>query len=69
MDVEVYEGVNEDSETYVITPKGIFVAALEITKIIEDINDPRLDAAWMIFELMMEKRGYIGQWGEQNEGI
>ena len=69
MDVEFHEEVNEDAETYVIAPKGIFFIALETAKIIEDINDPRLDAAWMIFELMMEKHGYIGQRGEQNEGI
>ena len=60
---------NDDVERWELTPKGIFAVALETVKLVDCFNDPRIDAAWMIFELMMEKHGYIGQRGEQNEGI
>ena len=42
-----------EEEKYVITPKGIFLVALEKTGLVEDIFDKRIEAAWTIFQLMM----------------
>lgn len=54
------ECINEE-ERWRLTPKGIFVVALETVKLVDDINDFRIDAAWKIFDLMMERNGYISK--------
>lgn len=61
------EKINEDEEMYEITPKGIFSLALCETHLVEDIMDWRIDAAWKIFELMMEYKGYIVEDDEEEK--
>lgn len=57
--------MNENEEMYEITPKGIFSLALCETHLVESITDWRIDAAWRIFELIMESRGYIVEEDEE----
>lgn len=49
----------ENEEKYVLAPKGIFALALQRVNLIDNVTDWRADAAWTIFELMMERGGYI----------
>ena len=54
-----------EEEKYVITPKGIFTVALEKTGLVEDMFDKRIEAAWTIFQLMMEQAGYVDNEGDE----
>ena len=65
VEIDLEEDFDED-ERWCLTPKGLFVIALEDAGLIEDINDKRVDAAWTIFDLLMEKHGYIHD-DENNE--
>ena len=49
----------DENESFVITPKGIFLLALSDVGLIDNLHDRRANAAWKIFELSMEKHGYI----------
>lgn len=55
----------DENERWSLTPKGIFTVALTDAGFIENYNDRRINAAWTIFELLMEKNGYIHN--EENE--
>lgn len=48
-----------DKKKYQLTPKGIFATALTRTNLVEHANDWQVDAAWTIFQLMMEREGYV----------
>ena len=56
LDNELYE--YDDDAVFTITPKGIACLALEDAGICS-WNDERINAFWKIFELMMEKHGYL----------
>ena len=62
IDEDLNLGLDEDfdeDERYSLTPKGIFTIALADAGFIENYNDRRINTAWTIFELLMEKNGYI----------
>lgn len=46
-------------ETYKITPKGIATLALLQTGLVNEMDDPRIDGFWTIFEAMMRRNEYI----------
>ena len=46
-------------EQYKITPKGIAVVAMMETGILEDMDDPRIEGFWTIFEALMTSNGYV----------
>ena len=46
-------------ETYRITPKGIATLAMMQTGLVEDMDDPRIDGFWTIFEAIMTENGYV----------
>ena len=54
-----------DKEKYSLTPKGIFISALETSGLVEDMFDKRIEAAWTIFQLMMEQHGYVKDGDEE----
>ena len=54
--------INDDEneeERYVITPKGIAYLSLLQCGLVTDINDPRIEGFWTLFEYGMRTGGYI----------
>jgi len=45
--------------TYVLTPKGCALAAMLDVKLIDNIDDSRVNAFWILFENYMARGGYI----------
>jgi hypothetical protein len=54
-----------EEEKYQLTPKGIFSVALKRVNLVDDVMDWRIDAAWSIFQLMMEQNGYVDNEGDE----
>lgn len=52
------EELEEQEERYVITPKGCACLALSQVGICE-IDDPRIEPFWILFEKYMSNAGYI----------
>ena len=50
---------NEDEEKYVITPEGIATISLLRCGLVNDMNDPRINGFWTLFENDMGKCGYM----------
>ena len=50
-----------EEERYVLTPKGCATAAMLDVKLIEDIDDPRLNPFWVLFEHYMTVNGYVNR--------
>lgn len=48
-----------DDESYVISPKGIAAYYLSLLGMADDIDDPKIDAFWILFEKDMVKNGYV----------
>lgn len=48
-----------EDEVYQITPKGIAVISLLQTGLASDIDDPRIDGFWSLFEQSMIRHGYV----------
>lgn len=46
-------------EEYRLTPKGIAVIAMLQTGLVSDMDDPRIDGFWTIFEIIMRGNGYV----------
>lgn len=46
-------------EKYRLTPKGIAVLAMIQTGLIEDMDDPRIEGFWSIFEAIMTRNGWV----------
>lgn len=46
-------------EEYRLTPKGIAVIAMLQTGLVSDMDDPRIDGFWTIFEAVMKRNGYV----------
>ena len=46
-------------EKYRLTPKGIAVLAMMQTGLLEDMDDPRIEGFWTIFEAIMTRSGYV----------
>lgn len=44
---------------YVLTPKGCALAAMMDVNLIDNIDDPRVNSFWILFEHYMSKGGYI----------
>ncbi len=55
------------SDTWKLSPKGCAIAAMLDAKIIDDINDERLNDFWRSFQLSMLKCGYIKLKEDNNE--
>lgn len=53
-----------DNEEYRITPKGIFFKSLLEADLIDNLCDRKANAAWTIFQLLMEKCGYVNNENE-----
>lgn len=53
------ELLDDDNTTYQITPKGIALVSLLQCGLINDMNDPRVEGFWMLFENGMRRSGYI----------
>ena len=56
------EDIEDEEEMYCISPKELFVIALSEAGLVDKydyIDNPQIDSAWRIFELLMEKHGYI----------
>lgn len=53
--------IDDDDAIYQLTPKGIFTLALIDTGLVDTIEDKRINAAWTIFRLLMDKNGYISE--------
>ena len=49
----------EDDKRYKITPKGIFLLALQDIGLIEDLDDRRASVAYELFDKRMEECGFI----------
>ena len=58
---EIFEETNDtdDEETYRITPKGIACLSLLQCGLVTDMNDPRIEGFWTLFENGMRTSGYI----------
>ena len=54
-----YGEYNDDEERYVITPKGIACLSLLQCGLVTDINDPRIEGFWALFENGMRTGGYV----------
>lgn len=50
---------NDDNEMYQITPKGIAILSLLQCGLISDMEDPRVEGFWTLFENGMMKSGYM----------
>ena len=50
---------NNDEEMYRITPKGIALVSMLQCGLVDNIDDPRLEGFWALFEAGMRKHGYI----------
>lgn len=50
---------NEQEETYVLTPKGIATLSLLQCGLVTDIDDPRIEGFWTLFENGMRNHDYI----------
>lgn len=48
-----------NKEEYRLTPKGIAVIAMLQTGLVSDMDDPRIDGFWTIFEASMKRHGYV----------
>ena len=48
-----------EEHTYVLTPKGCALAAMLDVNLVDNIDDPKVDAFWILFENYMRKGGYI----------
>lgn len=46
-------------EKYIISPKGIAVLALLESGLINDIDDPRANGFFTLFEAKMRQHGYV----------
>jgi hypothetical protein len=51
--------IDDENTKWMLTPKGIFIAALHDVGLIDDIEDKRANGAWRIFQLLMERNGYV----------
>lgn len=61
------ELLDDDNVMYQITPKGIAVMSLLQCGLITDMNDPRAEGFWTLFEDGMNKSGYIKDDTQDNE--
>lgn len=57
----------DDNETYVITPKGIVSLCMVQCGLTDDINDPRIDGFFSMFESSMRTCGYIYEGDNDND--
>lgn len=55
------------SDTWKLSPKGCAIVAMLDAKIIDDINDERLNDFWRSFQLSMLKCDYIKLKEDNNE--
>lgn len=46
-------------EKYVLTPKGIAILAMLQTGLVDDMDDPRIEGFWTIFDALMDRHGYV----------
>ena len=46
-------------ERYVLTPKGVATVAMMNTGLVDDMDDPRIEGFWTIFEALMILNGYV----------
>ena len=53
------ELLDDDNEMYQITPKGIALLSLLQCGLITDMDDPRVEGFWALFENGMRKNDYI----------
>ena len=53
------ENFELEEEKYMFTPKGIAIISMLQCGLITDINDPRVEGFWTIFENGMRNSGYI----------
>ena len=68
-DDEVYSESEDDNTLYQITPKGIAIVSMLRCGLIDNIDDPRVEGFWMLFEDGMRKGGYIVEENEDdNQG-
>ena len=56
---QTYIADSESKEEYRLTPKGIAVIAMLQTGLVSDMDDPRIDGFWTIFETIMRRNGYV----------
>ena len=56
---QTYTADSESKEEYRLTPKGIAVIAMLQTGLVSDMDDPRIDGFWTIFETIMRRNGYV----------
>lgn len=53
------EDLDDDNEIYQLTPKGIALLSLLQCGLITDMDDPRAEGFWILFESGMRKNDYI----------
>jgi hypothetical protein len=57
---------NDNEERWRLTPKGLAFIAMQQVGLINDMDEPRFEGFWTIFERLMERHGYI-HYDEEND--